>query len=132
VISCCHSHWFNAASARNGIKGINVFIFSLLCSLGGRVSVEEMCIALQAGIALEGEIRTEKGMIRVKRRIGEKLAWDVEYEGDVTGSGDIEENEDGKYWVSFTVQKKNGVAILVKEAKSLKDAIDRIKEVAEE
>jgi hypothetical protein len=59
-----------------------------------------------AGIALEGEIRTEKGTIRVKRRIGEKLAWDVEYEGDVTGSGDIEENEDGKYWVSFTVQKK--------------------------
>jgi hypothetical protein len=68
----------------------------------------------------------------VKRRIGEKLAWDVEYEGDVTGSGDIEENEDEKYWVSFTVQKRNGVAILVEEVKSLKDAINRIKEVAEE
>jgi hypothetical protein len=97
------------------------------------MSFEETCIALQAGIALEGEIRTEKGTIKVKRRIGEKLVWDVEYEGDVTGSGDIEEeNEDGKYWVSFTVQKKNGVAILVEEVNSLKDAIDRIKEVAEE
>jgi hypothetical protein len=106
--------------------------FSLLYSLGGRMSFEETCIALQAGIALEGEIKTEKGTIRVKRRIGEKLAWDVEYEGDVTGSGDIEENEDGKYWVSFTVQKKNGVAILVEEVNSLKDAIERIKEVAEE
>jgi hypothetical protein len=81
-----------------------MFLFSACYILWvSRVSFEETCIALQAGIALEGEIRTEKGTIRVKRRIGEKLVWDVEYEGDVTGSGDIEEeNEDGKYWVSFT------------------------------
>jgi hypothetical protein len=68
----------------------------------------------------------------VKRRIGENLAWDLEYEGDATGSGDIKENEDGEYWVSFTVQKGDEVIILVEEAKSLEDAIDKIREVAEE
>jgi hypothetical protein len=68
----------------------------------------------------------------VKRRIGENLAWDLEYGGDATGSGDIKKNEDGEHWVSFTVQKGDEVIILVEEAKSLEDAIDKIREVAEE
>ena len=95
------------------------------------MSAQETCVALQAGIVLEGEVKTEKGVIRVKRRIDRKMVWDLEYRGEFEGSGDVEEMEDGKYLVSFTIQKGKGFAILVEEAESLADALRRVAEVAE-
>ena len=95
------------------------------------MSAQETCIALQAGIALEGEVRTSKGVIRVRRRIDRKMVWDLEYRGEFEGSGDVEEMEDGKYLVSFTIQKGEGFAILVEEADSIADALRRVAEVAE-